>query len=184
MTEMHKPGPRDPERGAALVLAMMILLVLAGLGLVAIKFVHTEVAANANLRSSRTAWQVAEAGLKQTAALTTQQPLYFHEQAFRNNPAAPSFTFPTGLLPSTADAARLGTLQYSATMSRPRLAGSPAQYQVGGSFANRFVFYTYQIDVTGTVNGDPVNKIASPGGNSALKQLRGDVRIGPIPVQQ
>jgi len=167
-----------------MVVAMMVLLVLAGLGLVALRMVRMEVAASGYLRESRSALHVAESGLMITAGFTTQQPEYFHRAALAANPAAPTFTFPQGRIGNSADPARLGTLDYLAVMSRPRLGLTPALFQVGGSSANRFVFYIYQVDVVGTVNGDPVTRAAAPGGGSAVKQLRADVRIGPIMLNQ
>ncbi len=167
-----------------MVIAMMVLLVLAGLGLIAMRFVRMETASGGYTRGSRNAFHVAEGGLRLSAGYTAQQPDYFHRQSAFNNPAAPTYTFPIGHLARTPDATRLGVMDYQATMSRPRLAQPPALFQVGGSMANRFVFYTYQMDVVGTVNGDPVARTASAGGAAAVKQLRADVRLGPITLNQ
>ena len=84
----------------------------------------------------------------------------------------------------SADTTRVGRLEYIATMSRPRLAAPPPGYQVGGGVGNRMAFYVYQVDVTGTVNGDPVTRQADPGGAAAVKQVRADVRFGPITINQ
>lgn len=172
------------ERGAAMVIAMMVLLVLAGLGLVAMRFVRMETAAGGYSRSSRSAYHVAEGGVTRIAYLGAIEGQTFHNAAYLANPVNPSFTFAKATLDRSADTERLGRLEYIATMSRPRLAAPPPGYQVGGGVGNRMAFYVYQVDVTGTVNGDPITRQADPGGAAAVKQVRADVRFGPITINQ
>jgi len=66
-----------------MVIAMMVLLVLAGLGLVAMRFVRMETAAGGYSRSSRSAYHVAEGGVTRIAYLgaiearpSTTQPIW------------------------------------------------------------------------------------------------------------
>jgi len=163
---------------------MMVLLVLAGLGLIAIRFVRLEATSAGYTRTSRTAFHVAESGLTRTAMLVTEQPEYFHRLAYAANPVTPLYTFAKATIKNSADTGRLGRLEYVSTMSRPRLAAPPPGYQVGGGPSNRFAFYVYQVDVVATVNGDPLARTAESGGGAAVKQIRADVRFGPVTLNQ
>lgn len=166
------------------MLAMvMVLGLLLGLGLAAIRLIRMQAASSGYVKNSRSAFHIAASGLRRAGALVTEQPEYFHREAVLANPVSPTYAFPKAQL-AAADRARMGRLDYAVVMSRPRLSGTPPMYQAGGSAANRFAFYVYQFDVVGTVNGDPVTGAVESGGGAAMKQLRGDVRVGPIPVNE
>ncbi|MBI4508501.1 MAG: hypothetical protein HY698_02615 [Deltaproteobacteria bacterium] len=190
------------ERGSALVVVMMVTLVLLGLGLMSLRQVRTELSSSGHLRTSRQAYQAAHSGLVRSSLTVLTAPDYFHRMAVQASPSAPSYLigsdaalstpgvfaladpFGAAVSPGTGDEKRVGTLEYRASMQRPRLAPSPAGFQVAGGTGNRFVFYTYEFDVLGWVNRAPGGLSVDPGTSGARKHMRADVRVGPIALNQ
>jgi len=63
------PSPRDPERGALLVVVMMLMLSLMGLGLTGLWLTSGNLQVSANINQRLAALYVAEAGIERTRTL-------------------------------------------------------------------------------------------------------------------
>lgn len=193
---------RDRQHGSAMVVVMLIVIALTGIALLVYRQTRSEMLTSGNLRVTEQARQTAHSGLQRAALTVMSAPDYFHRLAVQGGGGtAPTYSLgtegggsefhtvadPFGGAGSAAESARVGTLEWRATMSRPRMAEAPAGFQVAGGSGNRFVFYVYQFDVFGWVNRDtttaPYDTVA-PGTSGSRKALRADVRIGPISVNQ
>jgi type IV pilus assembly protein PilX len=142
---MSKPIPsRHAQRGAALVVGMLLLLVLTLLAISGMNTASLELAMAGNMQYHENAFQAAETGVEQALVLGAFNPSAVPERL----PATAGTTTPIG---STGDA-------FFATIT-PALGGA-AQPALWGSSLDSFSTYHFQIDSEGRSARNAVSSTA------------------------
>jgi hypothetical protein len=180
-------GARDRERGAALVVAILVLAILTVIGIALMLITSTESRIAANEWASNRAFYASDAGIRWAQAMTTAPVPFMQRPEFAGGAVPPkvalSVPFGTVLFP-------LASHRHGATSFFTGDAGTGTDIQVrlqtpsllGRRFAPGFVMNAGQ----GKSQYLYAYEIRSAGGqNDALlqysKALIADVEIGPLP---
>jgi len=141
----------DDERGVALIMTMLILLMLTFIGMATISTSSTELSLSANFRQSREAYHAAE-GLMETAQVDTTN-FYVPQTVPATNPCLSGIPLSSASLPNSGELqftdpsgtmSATGCVVYLRTDAAP--AGSGSSVLMNGGFKANY----FAIDTTGT----------------------------------
>ncbi|MGH8236827.1 MAG: pilus assembly PilX family protein [Steroidobacteraceae bacterium] len=136
MRPLHPIAAKRAQRGAALVVGMLLLLVLTLLAISGMNTASLELAMAGNLQYHENAFQAAETGVEQAIVLGMFNP----SAAPQRLPATVGTTTP---IPNT------GNRDNFFTMTTPQLAGA-AQPAIWGASWDSFSTYHFEVQSNGT----------------------------------
>jgi hypothetical protein len=180
---------RHGESGFVLALSMLVLVVLSGIGIFALRTSRVDLRATGNLRLGTQAEYVAEAALQQSVAQLMRNPALFMQYV---SGGGGSYTFPytPGMFgenasdPATYDAFGVGVgvvPNYSVVMSRA-IDMSPSVlpgFMIGSVGGTTSRFRLKRVDVTANGQLSPALGVTADQRTSSA-QVRAQLMIGPL----